>query len=210
MIHIHTDELLAAVSSLRAANGEVEHASQHLQRITTHNDWTCKERYTINENAQNLRTGIQRLQEDTERYLQAASNAADAFVSEENGVKAMFVGVESIIGKLLSIGGSSIHQGSSGISHGGGTGHSFPDWNAISDRMQIWKKIIFPDENTGNGRPNYGGDYPDGVVPIIAPQKDEEYVHVDGSLIDKISNYFKPGYIPHHFPSIIEFSSLDL
>ena len=105
MIHIHTDELLAAVSSLRAANGEVDKAAQHLLQITSHNDWTCKERYVINQNADELRTAIKRLQQDTDSYLQAAANAADAFVTEENGVKTLFPGVDAIISRLLSIGG---------------------------------------------------------------------------------------------------------
>ena len=75
MIHIHTDELLAAVSSLRAANAQVSDAAQNLLQITNHNDWTCKERNIINQNADNLRTGIKQLQQDTENYLSAAASA---------------------------------------------------------------------------------------------------------------------------------------
>ena len=119
MIHIHTDELLAAVSSLRAANGEVSNATSHLMQITNHNDWSCKERYQINENIDRLHAEITRLQQDTETYLAAAAEAADAFVTEENAIKALFPGVDVIIGKVLSIGGTEVESGSSGIDHGG-------------------------------------------------------------------------------------------
>ena len=149
MIHIHTDELLAAVSSLRAANGQVDNAAQHLLQITNHNDWTCKERSAMNANAEKLRTEIKRLQQDTERYLHAASNAADAFVAEENGVKALFPGVDAIISKLLNIGGTAPHEGSSGIAHGG-TGRRLRDHiglgelttGDLSETIRKWSRPV--------------------------------------------------------------------
>ena len=127
MIHIHTDELLAAVGSLRAAAGGVTDAAGFLLKITSHNDWTCKERFAINEKAMNLRNDITRLQQDAEQYLAAATAAANDFVAEENGVKALFPGVEAMIAKLLSL--TDTGNSSSGVAHGGG-GHSFGDGSA--------------------------------------------------------------------------------
>lgn len=189
MIHIHTDELLAAVSSLRAANAQVSDAAQNLLQITNHNDWTCKERNIINQNADNLRTGIKQLQQDTENYLSAAASAADAFVAEENGVKALFPGVDAIISKLLNISGEIAHEGSSGIGHGG-SGHS------------LWEQI-----GTGGIRV--------GDIKDIIDGWDSTTPTPDSGWIESIMPISKIIDISHHFddliapvPSIIDFSSL--
>ena len=189
MIHIHTDELLAAVSSLRAANAQVSDAAQNLLQITNHNDWTCKERNIINQNADNLRTGIKQLQQDTENYLSAAASAADAFVAEENGVKALFPGVDAIISKLLNISGETGHEGSSGIGHGG-IGHDL--WGKIGTggiRARDIKDII---DGWNITTPIPGNDW---IENIWQSAKAADILHNFDNLIAPV-------------PSIIDFSSL--
>ncbi len=108
MISIDTDVLRMLADSAGAANNELGEAAQILNQITQHNEWGCRERITINEQIQEIRRQIGRVWEASESFTSVLNQVSEEFMAEEAAVSQMFAGVESLLGKILSVPVSSI------------------------------------------------------------------------------------------------------
>ena len=128
------------------ANDELHRAQNLIQEIHSHNDWGCKEKDAIDDQMRDMRKRIRLLCENQQSFLKAVRQVEDDLRDAERRVSGLFGGVESVLGKILSIpvrdvvvggagllgflfpqpsqGGSSVYNG--GVSHGGG-GRSLDD-----------------------------------------------------------------------------------
>lgn len=103
MINIDTDILKQLSSAAKSANEELESASQILNQITTHRDWGCRERVTINAAIEENRKRMRALKEASNSFTAALSQVSEEFVQTESGIGEMFERVEELLGKIISI-----------------------------------------------------------------------------------------------------------
>lgn len=132
------------VAACQSANEELQKAQGLIQGVHSHNDWTCREKDTIDDLMRECKKRIQDLCENQRGLLGAIRFVADDFTDSEKNISSLFGGVESLLGKILAIpvktttvvgsgllgmlsgtggnGGSTTNTGSSGVGHGGGGG----------------------------------------------------------------------------------------
>lgn len=103
MILLDTDQLKQLASAAASATEELESASRLLEQITTHADWGCKERETINDYISGNRKKMLVLLEDSRSFTGIIGQIAEQFVTEENSIIHLFDHLEDILGNILSI-----------------------------------------------------------------------------------------------------------
>ena len=103
MIQIDTDVLKQLSVNAKSATDELITAGQILNQITTHNDWGCRERYTINEQILTIRKNMLRIGEYSNSFTNIITQVTDDFLIEEKKVAEMFEELESMIAGILSI-----------------------------------------------------------------------------------------------------------
>lgn len=103
MISIDTALLRELVSASSVANDAIDNAVDALNRVSTHNDWGCKEKYAINEYAITNRNKIKQLQENSRGFLNVITQVSNEFEASEKSILDMFSSVESIISEVISI-----------------------------------------------------------------------------------------------------------
>lgn len=108
MISIDTDALIQAAQAARSAASQLQTASELLNRITTHDDWGCRERVTINEYIQSSRNMMNHLEISVMSFMDIITQVAREFVEAECGISDMFEGVESLLGNILSTGAGTV------------------------------------------------------------------------------------------------------
>ena len=108
MISIDTAIMRDLVAASSIANNAITDAMEVLNRISTHNDWECKEKDAINEYTNTNKNRIRQLQENSYAFLNAITDATSEFEETEISILDMFSSVESIISSILSITGASV------------------------------------------------------------------------------------------------------
>lgn len=103
MISIDTAIMRNLVTATSTANNAITDAMEVLNRISTHNDWACKEKDAINEYTNTNKNRIHQLQENSSAFLSAITGAATEFEETETSISDMFSSVESMISNILSI-----------------------------------------------------------------------------------------------------------
>lgn len=103
MISIDTSIMRNLVTASSTANNAITDAMEVLNRISTHNDWACKEKDAINEYTNTNKNRIRQLQENSSSFLNAITGAATEFEETETSISDMFSSVESMISNILSI-----------------------------------------------------------------------------------------------------------
>lgn len=103
MISIDTALLRELVSASSVANDAIDNAVDALNRVSTHNDWGCKEKYAINEYAITNRNKIKQLQENSRGFLNVITQVSNEFETSENSIINLFSSVESLLSGMLSI-----------------------------------------------------------------------------------------------------------
>ena len=103
MISIDTALLRELVSASSVANNAIDNAVDALNRVSTHNDWGCKEKYAINEYAITNRNKIKQLQENSRGFLNVITQVSNEFETSENSIIDLFSSVESLLSGMLSI-----------------------------------------------------------------------------------------------------------
>lgn len=103
MISIDTSIMRNLVTASSTANNAITDAMEVLNRISTHNDWACKEKDAINEYTNTNKNRIRQLQENSSSFLNAITEAATEFEETETSISDMFSSVESMISNILSI-----------------------------------------------------------------------------------------------------------
>lgn len=104
VIDIDTIVMKNLASASSAANEAIDNAAEALNRISTHNDWGCKEKNAINEYAVSNKNRVKNLQENSRNFLNVVTQAANDFESSENSIIDMFSSIESILSDWLKIG----------------------------------------------------------------------------------------------------------
>ena len=129
MISVDTSVMRNLVSAASTANDAINDAVEILSRISSHNDWQCKEKDAINDYTNTNKTKIRNLQENSNSFLNAISSAANEFEEAEKSILNMFSSVESILSGVLSFAGNVFGAGESS----GGFASTFS--NTLKDVM---------------------------------------------------------------------------
>lgn len=103
MIVVNTTLSLELVQTATSASHTITDALATLNRITTHDDWACKERDTINEYIITNKNRARQLQENMESFLNAIRQSALTFENVEASISDMFSNVDSLLSDILSI-----------------------------------------------------------------------------------------------------------
>lgn len=103
MINLDTEQLKSLLAQLESANNQIDSAMNCLQRVTTHSSWGCAERNTINEHILENRQQMQRIQQDSESFLNATRAVTDDFCAAENDISGWFSSVDEAISQVISI-----------------------------------------------------------------------------------------------------------
>lgn len=122
MISIDTEIMRQLVSACSAANDSINEAVDVLNRVTTHNDWGCKERDSINEYTNQNKNRIRVLQEKSRSFLNALTLVSHDFEDAETSISDMFSSLESILGSVIAI----PIAGSVVINNGNSDGSTWP------------------------------------------------------------------------------------
>lgn len=91
------------VAACQTANDEIVKAQQQIQAVKSHGDWTCKEKSVIDELMEDCKNLINRMQEDQNGFLNVLKQVEGELDGAEKSISNLFQGVESILGKILSI-----------------------------------------------------------------------------------------------------------
>lgn len=103
MILIDTDIMRQLVRAAASANESINVAVDALNSITTHNDWGCKEKYSINEYTTNNKNKVRIIQENSRRFLSVITDVSTDFENTEENISNMFSSVESILANVIGI-----------------------------------------------------------------------------------------------------------
>ena len=103
IIDIDTLILKELVSASSVANDAIDNAVDALNRVSTHNDWGCKEKHAINDYAITNKNKVKRLQENSRNFLNVITQISNEFEASENSIINSFPPIESIISDVISI-----------------------------------------------------------------------------------------------------------
>lgn len=102
MINIDTEKLGGLLDRLAVAVSRMDEAAGLLMQVTTHNEWGCPERHTINDYILRNRAEMQRIQADGHSYLGASRASAQSFVDAERDIGAMFATLDGLLAGILA------------------------------------------------------------------------------------------------------------
>ncbi len=103
MISVDTEVIRQIVSVCSTANESINEAVDALNRVTSHNDWNCKERDTINEYTSQNKIKIRALQERSRNFLSVLTSVSYDFENAENSIGDMFSSLEGLLGGIIAI-----------------------------------------------------------------------------------------------------------
>lgn len=103
MIVLDTALLKELASVSAAANDAIDDAVGALSRVSTHNDWGCREKYAINEYAVTNRSKIQQIQQNSGTLFNMLTQTANEFEEMEKNIASWFPLVESLISGIVGI-----------------------------------------------------------------------------------------------------------
>ena len=103
MISIDSDILRSVKASAAAAAEGITSGVQKLQSVTTHDDWNCAERDTINDQILSAKKSAETLYERTQSYLELIQRTADKFDEVDYSITQSFQNVHDSLSKALSI-----------------------------------------------------------------------------------------------------------
>ena len=103
LIDVNPDTLIQIAGTISGAYGAVEQVSGILRSITTHQDWTCRERDVINEYTVSNANTILKIDERMGNFSNVMKSVAEAFRSDEQSISQMTESVEGIIAVMKQI-----------------------------------------------------------------------------------------------------------
>ena len=103
MISIDTEIMRQLVLACSAANDSINDAVDVLNRVTSHNDWGCKERNSINEYTNQNKVRIRALQEKSKSFLNTLTAVSHDFENAETSISDMFSSLEGLLGSVIAI-----------------------------------------------------------------------------------------------------------
>lgn len=106
-LDIDTDVLRQTVSMAKRTNDAITEAMNYLNQVVIHNDWMCKERYTINDHTVENRTLAQTIQGWSSNFYSAIDNASQLFDDTEKAAITEMDTLDEAIGRIprVDVGG---------------------------------------------------------------------------------------------------------
>lgn len=161
MISIDTSTLQQLVQAASTANDAINEAMEILNRISSHNDWSCKEKDAINDYTTNNKKRARQLHENALSYFNAVKCISHDFETAETGISDMFSSVESLLAGVLQ----AAEGVASNVINGVQTG--------VSVVQSIMDKILGKDEGIQTPADIHWQNNPDSeIVPIGTPLPD--------------------------------------
>lgn len=102
LISINTEVLASVAALARSINEEINEISAIMNRVTTHDDWNCKERDGINEDIVQNRNMQKSIQNMSENFATLLTDIADRFLEAERTLPNKFQRIDAIIGTAIS------------------------------------------------------------------------------------------------------------
>lgn len=148
-IILDTAALAQMVILVSKANDEIDEAAELMNRVVSHNDWTCKERTSISDGIQRCKKSICSLQEANRSFMYAFKRVLSNMTKKEQDISTGFQSVESILAKILGAGlvTSGVVGAASAISQATGSSKcSFDFWESGLTQTTVsghlWQNII--------------------------------------------------------------------
>ncbi|MBR1759331.1 MAG: hypothetical protein IJ744_11510 [Lachnospiraceae bacterium] len=102
MLNIDTERLGQSLKTLNHANDAIDEACRILSKVTTHQDWGCKERTQLNRYIEEYQKSAKKLKKRTENFVKATKDATRKFEQSEKDIAKLFPSVDDAIAKALS------------------------------------------------------------------------------------------------------------
>lgn len=142
-ISVDTDELYNVASIAKQANDALTDAMFHLNQVTTHNDWSCTERFAINEHILNNRKMIVNLHDASENFYNVLHQVAQDFDTKEKEISTWFSSVDEELATVFDVSTSPVNRSSSsGRKHGGAEKSIDKNQTAISNFTDFISRTI--------------------------------------------------------------------
>ncbi len=103
LIDYDTSIMRELSAACRTAALELSRAESLIEQVRSHNDWTCKEKNTIDDLMAACRKMVRQLSEQQSDFLQAVEKTEEEFAEAERSISVLFDGVEDVLGRILSI-----------------------------------------------------------------------------------------------------------
>ena len=155
MISIDTSTMQQLVQAASTANSAIDQAMEILNRISSHNDWACKEKDAINDYTTNNKKRARQLHENAQSFFNAVKCVSVDFETAETDISDMFSSVESLLAGVLQVAQGAVSNVIDGVQTGVSTVQSVLD--TVLDKIGI--------ETPAD---SYWENHPDSeIVPII-------------------------------------------
>lgn len=116
MISIDSDVLRGLAAKANATVSEISAGIDKLNMVTTHNDWNCVERDSINELITYAKKKTNTLSINTQTFLDLVRQSANRFDEVDSNTTKAFQSVQDLLGDFFSIKSPIVDLGSGEVS----------------------------------------------------------------------------------------------
>lgn len=102
-IKIDPENLEQMSAVMESATDAIEEAVALMTQIVTHRDWTCKERYRINEQIEEIQKAVRLIMTMGSGFARAVRRVLKKFKEREERIRQLFETVEDMLRRLLGI-----------------------------------------------------------------------------------------------------------
>lgn len=103
-IKIDPENLEQMSAVMESATDAIEEAVALMTQIVAHRDWTCKERYRINEQIEEIQKAVRLIMTMGSGFAGAVRRVLKKFKEREERIRQLFETVEDMLRRLLGIG----------------------------------------------------------------------------------------------------------
>lgn len=114
-IKIDPENLETMSVIMENATDAMDEAVQLMLQIVTHRDWTCRERYTINEKIEEIQKAVKLILEWGGSFAKVVRQVLKRLKEKEKRISGIFETIDSIIGRIIGIKPSTIIEVGSNI-----------------------------------------------------------------------------------------------
>lgn len=107
-IKIDPENLETMSVIMENATDAMDEAVQLMLQIVTHRDWTCRERYTINDKIEEIQKAVKLILEWGGSFAKVVRQVLKRLKEKEKRISGIFETIDSIIGRIIGIRPSTI------------------------------------------------------------------------------------------------------
>lgn len=107
-IKIDPENLDTMSAIMENATDAMDEAVQLMLQIVSHRDWTCRERYSINDKIQEIQKAVKIILEWGSKFSKTVRQVLKRLKDKESRISGIFETIDSIIGRIIGIKPSTI------------------------------------------------------------------------------------------------------